>query len=602
MKFGRPSVKSDPRPYQSHPGMLDGMSDSESKLLRLAMPADLSGKRVLDIGCNEGYFCAVAAKRGATKVTGLDVETKALDFARTHYADLNIEFIRSGWDKLPDGPFDLVLWTSAMHYERDPGPVLHRISEILSPTGVLILECGVAAGFNREMVLIQRHGDSRWYPTLPLLQEVLLRDFSVRRVTHGDLTEGDPVPRSVFHCRRLMPTVLLVHGVPDAGKSWLAGLMRESATKIVQLDYFVSRMARAEFHHTDLQRLVRDAYNAKALGSIYSAIDEKGLTDDFARTLAESVGTSDRFVVIEGHLSDRQTDALRRTLAGRAYVWQAERMSSVSMSDASALPGPMGATDRSLPQGLKESGPTFLEGSRDFMFEGFRFQVSPDNTVRTSEEGVVLLKPWTMVRDEMDAMGDHRIRSMLEVGVYQGGSAILWSLLLPIEKYVGVDIRPIHEEIDVPEAVRNHPRWQAVRLYGETSQDDRAAIGAIMNDEFSGGLDLVIDDASHQYMLSRATFETCFPRLRPGGMYIIEDWSWAHAGPHSAPDHPWAVRPSLSNLVLRLALLAGARPDVIPEIVVRQSFVLLRRGEAKLGAAFDIEHESRNPRPLSELI
>ena len=37
-------------------------------------------------------------------------------------------------------------------------------------------------------------------------------------------------------------------------------------------------------------------------------------------------------------------------------------------------------------------------------------------------------------------------------------------------------------------------------------------------------LDLVIDDASHLYGPTMASFEVLFPRLRPGGLYVIEDW------------------------------------------------------------------------------
>jgi SAM-dependent methyltransferase len=44
--------------------------------------------------------------------------------------------------------------------------------------------------------------------------------------------------------------------------------------------------------------------------------------------------------------------------------------------------------------------------------------------------------------------------------------------------------------------------------------------------DFNGPLDLVFDDASHFYRFSKVSFETLFPLLRPGGLYVIEDWSW----------------------------------------------------------------------------
>src|SRR4051794_24568346 len=114
------------RTYQSH-GDQPGVSDSQRKLERLQIPADLTGKRVLDIGCNEGVFCAVFAKRGAKEVMGIDRNKSALDFARQHYGHLPITFHQQSWDQLPDGPFDLVLWSSAMHYAANPGEILGAI-------------------------------------------------------------------------------------------------------------------------------------------------------------------------------------------------------------------------------------------------------------------------------------------------------------------------------------------------------------------------------------------------------------------------------------------------------------------------------------------
>jgi hypothetical protein len=43
-------------------------------------------------------------------------------------------------------------------------------------------------------------------------------------------------------------------------------------------------------------------------------------------------------------------------------------------------------------------------------------------------------------------------------------------------------------------------------------------------------MNLVVDDASHTYEDTKASFETLFPLLQPGGIYAIEDWSWACSG------------------------------------------------------------------------
>jgi hypothetical protein len=62
-------------------------------------------------------------------------------------------------------------------------------------------------------------------------------------------------------------------------------------------------------------------------------------------------------------------------------------------------------------------------------------------------------------------------------------------------------------------------------------------------EQFDGGpLDLVVDDCSHLYEPTRASFNELFPRLRPGGAYVIEDWVWAHTPLDS--EHPEGLLPN----------------------------------------------------------
>jgi Methyltransferase domain len=311
------------------------MSDSQRKLERLLLPGDLAGKRVLDIGCNEGFFCHELAKRGALEIIGIDEHESPLAIAQKLYSAPNICFLQQRWDVLPDGPFDLVLWTSAMHYEADPADVIRRVVRVLAPDGLFVLECGVLDRPTKELVLAGRHSDSRWYPTLPLLEE-MLEDYSVRRVGPPELTEGDSVPRSVFHCRPRMPIVMLIRGATQVGKSTLAATLREAATKVVSLDAFVTRIAMAQYHHTPIQRMLRDAYDPKNLGKIYHGIDDTGLTAEYARLLVEGIAHSDRLIVIEGLITEAQAAALAAQLEGRAFVWDVVNRRRLSDSSTAA--------------------------------------------------------------------------------------------------------------------------------------------------------------------------------------------------------------------------------------------------------------------------
>jgi hypothetical protein len=76
--------------------------------------------------------------------------------------------------------------------------------------------------------------------------------------------------------------------------------------------------------------------------------------------------------------------------------------------------------------------------------------------------------------------------------------------------------------------VRSRSAADRLKTYWGIDQADRQALCEIVGREFDGALDLVIDDASHAYEPTRASFETLFPYLRPGGFYIIEDWAWSY--------------------------------------------------------------------------
>ena len=95
-----------------------GRAEMRARLLDW-LPADLSGKRLLDAGCGTGALAVEAAKRGAS-VVAVDVSANLVNVARERMAgDLDIDF-RAG-DMLGDhGEFDhVVAMDSLIHYRRE---------------------------------------------------------------------------------------------------------------------------------------------------------------------------------------------------------------------------------------------------------------------------------------------------------------------------------------------------------------------------------------------------------------------------------------------------------------------------------------------------
>ena len=209
--------------YQSFPGE-PGASLSDQKLAAIRLPLDLTGKRVLDLGCNEGFFCLEAKRRGAKYVLGIDRNPKHIPAARQHAADLglDIEFRHGDMRDLPEGPFDIVIFLSAIHYIPDPADLLSRIRRILSKRGRLILELGVVQGEGMSVGRALRGLDERMFPTVDLLKDVWLRGYSARLIGPSIAQSGDPVPRRVYHCRRQRTSVVMIHGEGNIGKSTLA--------------------------------------------------------------------------------------------------------------------------------------------------------------------------------------------------------------------------------------------------------------------------------------------------------------------------------------------------------------------------------------------
>ncbi len=312
--------------HQTHEGGEKGQTDSSYKLSRLKMPDDLTGKAVLDIGCNEGFFCNQALKRNAGKVVGIDMDERFLGRAKEFYADPRLTYIHQGWNTLPEGPFDLILWTSAMHYELDPQKILANIASKLTPGGTFILECGVQIAPRKEMLYSLRHDGGLWYPTLPLIEEMLTKaGFSYRIVSQAELVGTDPIPRVVFHCKRKIPTVMVVAGATGVGKTHLASLLYPAATKVISLDHFVARIWNSKWVHTPLEKFIKEKTDPASLDHTYDGIDANNLTEDYINLLAKGVASTDELVVIEGYMTDAQHQILKEKLSSRAHVWYVGR-------------------------------------------------------------------------------------------------------------------------------------------------------------------------------------------------------------------------------------------------------------------------------------
>ena len=100
---------------------------------RDSIPDDLSGKSVLDIGCNAGFYSFEMKRRGAARVLGIDTDEHYLRQARfaAEVTGADVEFRRMPvWDIGALGEkFDLVIFMGVLYHLRHPLLALDLIHE-----------------------------------------------------------------------------------------------------------------------------------------------------------------------------------------------------------------------------------------------------------------------------------------------------------------------------------------------------------------------------------------------------------------------------------------------------------------------------------------
>ena len=131
--------------------------------------------------------------------------------------------------------------------------------------------------------------------------------------------------------------------------------------------------------------------------------------------------------------------------------------------------------------------------------------------------------------------------TLLELGIFRGESMLLWENYFSNGKIVGVDIN----KAGVADKSERIFEFQGY-------QQDRDFLDRVAQKTAPGGFDIIIDDASHIGDISKITFWHLFEHhLKPGGVYVIEDWrtgywdQWADGAKYKKARESKIIRPFL---------------------------------------------------------
>lgn len=110
----------------------------------------------------------------------------------------------------------------------------------------------------------------------------------------------------------------------------------------------------------------------------------------------------------------------------------------------------------------------------------------------------------------------------LEIGIGEGSSVKLWENYFPNAELHFIDIGSTY-----------------IKYFSERSHyhfiDQTNAMGLKTFGDQTGLFDIIIDDGGHSMMQQLVSFQTLFPYVKPGGLYVIEDlhtsyWSYLYGG------------------------------------------------------------------------
>ncbi len=106
----------------------------------LDLVGDVSGRRVLDLGCGGGQLAFYLAETGAESVVGVDASERMLEVARASRAHPRVTYRREAMEDadFPPGAFDLVVSSLALHYVRDYAGLIARVAKWLGQAGALV--------------------------------------------------------------------------------------------------------------------------------------------------------------------------------------------------------------------------------------------------------------------------------------------------------------------------------------------------------------------------------------------------------------------------------------------------------------------------------
>lgn len=287
--------------------------------------APMEGQNVLVLGAEYDFVCIEAVQQKAARVVFLG-DSATLDMS----VMAGVEVVSPELSAVAGDTFDAIFLPHA-HARPDLGAFLDQIARLLRPKGVLVMECACSFSTQAsEWAVMGEENAARRYPSIHLLETVLLRDFAVRRLGKGVLRNLDDVPQILVHCSPLAATALMITGRSGHGKSNLLRFFNPRDFPAISTDNFLSRLNKGKMLPGNaLSKAIQTEIGEGPTdwGKVGRMIaDRPDLIEEFCVLLVETCPLEAHIFILEGEILRHDTVLTRLTAhlsAKNVRVWSA---------------------------------------------------------------------------------------------------------------------------------------------------------------------------------------------------------------------------------------------------------------------------------------
>lgn len=154
-----------------------GSANTDTKLSRLRMPQDFSGKRVLEIGAADGYFSFLAERRGAKEVMAVDIREPIGFNICKELLGSKVQYLKADLYQLAEhqlGQFDVVIFIDVLYHLDHPISALKVLRDhCRGELHLTSVRYDDDQPVMRFMALDYEKGHNRWAITETCLEQLL---------------------------------------------------------------------------------------------------------------------------------------------------------------------------------------------------------------------------------------------------------------------------------------------------------------------------------------------------------------------------------------------------------------------------------------------